>query len=205
MARRIANRSPHEYDRPVARRLHRYKPCNAHALLLLFADICRGRVMNVNIEFDSSVSSAPAGFQNAMLTAASLFNPCYRQYYDQHRGGYGEIDGTTLTNLCSGGPSGGHLSEYTQLPSEAVLAEPRLRRARRLMRCRREFDPGPSQVAVWSAEAKALGLLAANNAAVDGYIGIGTNIPQGDLSARCCTKSVTRWAVVNVRAGARRL
>ncbi len=138
--------------------------------------------MNVNIEFDSSVSSAPAGFQNAMLTAASIINSVLTDNITINIAvGYGEIDGTTLTNqnFALGGPSGGHLYSYTQLrgllTSHATAGDA----AFNALPSGSSIQGAP-QVAVWSAEEKALGLLAANNAAVDGSIGIGTNIPSSD-------------------------
>ena len=49
------------------------------------------------------------------------------------------------------------------------------------MRCRQAApSKAEPQVAVASAEEKALGLLAANNAGIDGSIGIGTSYPSSD-------------------------
>jgi hypothetical protein len=147
--------------------------------LYLVALASRSTIMNVHIVFDSSAQSAPAGFQSAVLAAASIIDAALTDNITVNIAvGYGEINGTTLTNQsgAEGNVAGGNLFSYSQvrtllsngastgdttfasLPSGSSIQ-------------------GQTQVAVWFAEEKALGLLAANNAATDGYIGIGTSLP----------------------------
>jgi hypothetical protein len=161
--------------------------CSAVATLVIHKSLClylvaqasRSTMMNVHIVFDSSALSAPAGFQSAVLAAASIIDAALTDNITVNIAvGYGEINGTTLTNqsgaegnvaagnffsysqvrtLLSNGASAGDTT-FASLPSGSSIQ-------------------GQTQVAVWFAEEKALGLLAANNAATDGYIGIGTSLP----------------------------
>jgi hypothetical protein len=135
--------------------------------------------VNVNVEFDASALGAPASFRNAVLTAVSFLDATLTDNITVNIAvGYGEINGTALPNQAGaeGTTSGGHIYSYSSisglLRSHALPGD-------------HTFDAlpagssiqGQTQVAVWSAEEKALGLIGANGGALDGAIGIGTNLP----------------------------
>jgi len=135
--------------------------------------------MNINISFDSSVQSAPAGFQSAVLAAAQIIDAALTDNITINIAvGYGEINGTTLTkqNGAEGNVASGNFFSYSQvrtlLTNGASAGDTSF-----LSLPSGSSVQGQSQVAVWFAEQKALGLRAANNPAIDGEIGIGTGVP----------------------------
>ena len=134
--------------------------------------------MIINVEFDANALAAPAAFRNAVLTAASLIGAALTDNITINIAvGYGEIDGTPVASTSAeGGPSSGHFYSYSQIRSLLVAdASPGDTTFNSLPAG--SSIQGQSQVAVWYAEEKALGLRAANDPAIDGYVGFGTGIP----------------------------
>lgn len=134
--------------------------------------------MNINIEFDANALAAPASFRNAVLTAASLIDAVLTDNITINIAvGYGEIDGTPVSGTgAEGGPSTGNFYSYSQIRSLLVAdASPGDTTFNALPAG--SSIQGQTQVAVWYAEQKALGLRAANDPAIDGYVGFGTGIP----------------------------
>ncbi len=134
--------------------------------------------MNINIEFDANALAAPASFRNAVLTAASLIDAALTDNITINIAvGYGEINGTPVSGTSAeGGPSSGNFYSYSQIRSLLVAdASPGDTTFNALPAG--SSIQGQTQVAVWYAEEKALGLRAANDAAIDGYVGFGTGIP----------------------------
>ncbi len=135
--------------------------------------------MNVHIVFDSSALSAPPGFQSAVLAAASIIDAALTDNITINIAvGYGEISGTTLTQQAGaeGDPAGGDFFAYNQIRGLLVGGASAGDSVFNGLPSGNSIQ-GQPQVAVWFAEEKALGLRAANNAAIDGSIGIGTNLP----------------------------
>jgi hypothetical protein len=136
--------------------------------------------LQFNLIWDSSVASAPAGFESAAIYAASL----YTQYYSNPEVinvhiGYGEVDGYRLGQGALGeSMSYGYLDSYSQVLSElkgdagsstwAAQADSSLPAA----------DPtNGGSFFVSTAEAKALGQISGYGTATDGYIGLSSIYP----------------------------
>jgi hypothetical protein len=136
--------------------------------------------LQFNLIWDSSVASAPAGFESAAIYAASL----YTQYYANPEVinvhiGYGEVDGYRLGQGALGeSMSYGYLDSYSQVLSElkgdagsstwAAQADSSLPAA----------DPtNGGSFFVSTAEAKALGQISGYGTATDGYIGLSSIYP----------------------------
>ena len=134
--------------------------------------------MNINIEFDANALAAPASFRNAVLTAASLMDAALSDNVTINIGvGYGEIEGTPVSSTSAeGGPNIGSLFSYSQIHS-LLLSHAFANDTTFNSLPIGTSIQGQSQVVVWSAEEKTLGLLAASNSAIDGYVGFGTGIP----------------------------
>jgi hypothetical protein len=136
--------------------------------------------LQFNLIWDSSVASAPAGFESAAIYAATL----YTQYYSNPEVinvhiGYGEVDGYRLGQGALGeSMSYGYLDSYSQVLSElkgdagsstwAAQADSSLPAA----------DPtNGGSFFVSTAEAKALGQISGYGTATDGYIGLSSIYP----------------------------
>jgi hypothetical protein len=140
--------------------------------------------MHINVQFDAF--PGPPAFRNAVLTAAAMIGAALSDNITVNVWvGYGDfgVNGTTplpSQSISEGNTTGGISVSYSQVrnllidhaaPGDATFNS--LPAGATIQ--------GQNQVAVWSAQEKALGLLAANNAAYDGFVGIGTNIPTSAL------------------------
>ena len=125
--------------------------------------------MQININYDSSVSNAPAGFKSGVQAAVQYLDSEFTNPITLTIDvGYGEVDGQTL----SAGDLGESFVTSRQYVSESYAAVRNALLA--------ESAPGSSTLPttsplsgtlfMWQAEAKALGL-PQNNVAVDGYVG----------------------------------
>jgi FG-GAP-like repeat len=135
--------------------------------------------MNVNIQFDSSALSAPAGFQNSVLIAAAMIDAVLTDNITINIAvGYGEMMGLPLTNQAgaAAGLSGGNLYNYDQIRNLLISQASAGDTTFNALPAGTSIQ-GQSQVVLWTAEEKALGLLNPNNAGIDGEIGIGSNVP----------------------------
>ena len=134
--------------------------------------------MNINIEFDANALAAPAPFRNAVLTAASMIDAVLTDNITINIAvGYGEIDGTPVSSTSAeGGPSSGQFYSYSQIRSLLVADASTGDTTFNSLPVGSSIQ-GQTQVAVWYAEEKALGLRGANDPAIDGYVGFGTGIP----------------------------
>jgi hypothetical protein len=110
--------------------------------------------MEINLVFDSSVSSAPAGFVSAIEYAVSVLDAAFTNPVTINIDvGWGEVSGTSLGagDLIAEGTSPIQQSAYATLPGT---------------------DPTKgSGVEITTAEAKAVGLLPGSGTDVDGYVG----------------------------------
>lgn len=125
----------------------------------------------IDLIWDSSVASAPAGFKQAIVAAAqfltSLFSNSAIVNIDI---GYGEVAGTALGSGALGeSESYGYLTSYaTVVNALAHDNYPVVTAAN---------APTGAQFFVTSAEAKVMGLASANGTAVDGFIGLSSGNP----------------------------
>ncbi|MDB5575787.1 MAG: hypothetical protein JWR80_963 [Bradyrhizobium sp.] len=134
---------------------------------------------HINLVFNASVNNAPAGFVQAVQTAASQIEALFSDSITLNISvGWGEINGQAITrsHVALGGPNSGHYYTYAQTVSAlngdrttpddftAVAALPA------------SLNPNNNgSIAIWRAQEKALGLVGATDAAIDGNIGFATD------------------------------
>jgi hypothetical protein len=143
--------------------------------------------MNVNLEFDPSALSAPAWFRQAVQTAANILSKTFTDPITVNIAvGYGEVTASgPPTTLTSGEAEGAalvgdyigyttvHSALLAQLSPAVVSGAAALPSGAAIL--------GTNQVAVWSAEEKALGLWTGDNTTLDGAVGFATDITASEL------------------------
>ncbi len=124
--------------------------------------------MQINLIYDSSTSSAPAGFFTAMAAAAQyLDNLITNNITVNIQVGWGEAGGQSLGGALGEGGSYGTLLSYTQLKAD-LLAQSNSPAYANLP----ATDPSNGAgILVSLAQEKAWGLVAANGTEVDGLVG----------------------------------
>jgi hypothetical protein len=127
----------------------------------------------IKLIWDSSVTSAPKGFMQAVIGAAQYFTSQFsNKEIININVGYGEIAGGQMSAGALGeSESYGYLTNYATVTN--VLAKDGFTFAA-------TNEPTQSQFFVTSAEAKTLGLVNASATALDGYVGFGTLSGTGD-------------------------
>ncbi len=134
--------------------------------------------MDINLEFDPSVASAPAGFTAAVQYAASYFDTLLTDPITVNISvGFDEIGGQPITEPgeAEGGPVGGLDISYSQL--QQLLAAHLTSAAQSEMLANLPTtDPtgGNPDIYISPAEEQAWGLLPADDTALDGQIGFDT-------------------------------
>jgi hypothetical protein len=145
--------------------------------------------MDINLIPDSSVGSAPTGFTAAIQAAANIFDQDFLGNYTVNiTYGWGTYDGQTnseLTTANNGISSIGGVEDSTEvgyatlkslLTSHATLSDQQAAVAS-LPANSSTFPGNANSLFVSSAQEKALGVLAANNGAIDGSIGFNVTDP----------------------------
>jgi hypothetical protein len=131
--------------------------------------------LQFNLIWDSSVSSAPAGFESAAIAAASLYTGYYSnpEVINVHVG-YGEVDGYRLGQGALGeSMSYGYLDSYSQVYSELQGDASSSSWAAQADASLPTTDPtNGGSFFVSTAEAKALGQINGTGTATDGFIGL---------------------------------
>ena len=139
--------------------------------------------MNINLEFDAKALAAPASFRAAVQQAATVLDAALIQNVTINiEVGYGEdpLSGAlSPQSSADGGPAGGRNISYSSLRSDLIANATAGDTTFNSLPVGSSVQ-GQSQVIVWDAQLKALGLEPANNS-IDGSIGIGTQVPQADL------------------------
>ena len=126
----------------------------------------------INITWDSSVTSAPSGFQTAVLNAAHFIEANYTDPVTININvGYGEVAGTTLGSNALGSSltslaSVSYSTLYNALKADGTTASDATAVA-----SLPTSAPVSGGFAVTTAQAKALGLSSATGTATDGSIG----------------------------------
>ncbi len=136
--------------------------------------------MQINLLYDPSVSSAPAGFQTALAAAAQqidnlITNPIILNISV----GYGEVNGVPLGagDLGEGGPAAGQDVTYAQLRSYLGGNSTSPVDASSVANLPAADPTGGSAFFISSSQEKAWGLLAANATGVDGSVGFTSTYP----------------------------
>ena len=129
--------------------------------------------LQIKLIWDSSVSSAPRGFMQAIIDAAHYYTSQFsNKEIININVGYGEIAGGQMSAGALGeSESYGYLTNFPTVAN--ALAKDGFTFAA-------TNEPTQSQFFVTSAEAKTLGLVNASATALDGYIGFGTLSGTGD-------------------------
>ena len=127
----------------------------------------------INVTYDSSVTSAPAGFKTAVNAAVAYLESEFTNSMTLNlKVGYGEVGGTAMGSGALGeSESSFDLVTYTQLRAALAAHATQPDQVTALAHLP-TTSPGTASFAVANAEAKALGLVAANGTAVDGSIGL---------------------------------
>jgi hypothetical protein len=120
----------------------------------------------IKLIWDSSVTTAPSGFMQAVIDAAQYYASQFSNNEIVNINvGYGEIAGGKMSAGALGeSESYGYLTNYATVTSDL---------AKDGFTFNANNEPTNSQFFVSSAEAKTLGLVNAHGTALDGYIGFG--------------------------------
>lgn len=134
--------------------------------------------MDINLEFDSSVQNAPAGFTTAVQYAASYFDTLLTDPITVNISvGFDEIGAAPIaaSGEGEGGPLGGTDITYGAL-QQALAAHLTSAAQEEMLTNLPATDPtgGGANVYISPAEEKAWGMLPANATALDGEIGFNT-------------------------------
>jgi hypothetical protein len=139
--------------------------------------------MNINIEFDANALAAPASFRNAVQQAATILDAAITQTVTINlEVGYGEdplYGALPAQTSADGGAATGQSMSYSSIRAYLIAnATPGDNTFYSLPAG--SSVQGQSQIIVWGAQLKALGLEAPNSS-IDGSIGIGTQVPQANI------------------------
>jgi FG-GAP repeat len=143
--------------------------------------------MFINLEFDSSVSSAPAGFTTQIQQAANMLDAAFRDNITVNiKVGWGEINGNTIqpdpkfgntTNYALGHVNNGISISYASLRTDLAAGSKSSSdfTALAFLPTNNTSFPNQNSFFVASAQERALGLMVPSDATVDGAIGFGTD------------------------------
>jgi uncharacterized membrane protein len=135
--------------------------------------------MNINVIYDQSQSSLPAGFVAAVNYVVNYFDTTFTNSITVNIDlGYGEIAGQSLGS----GALGESETFFNSVGYSQAVNALKANQSSSAQQSAYSTLPGSSPVnggTLWvsTAEEKALGLLAGNNSAIDGYVGIGSTYP----------------------------
>jgi hypothetical protein len=140
-------------------------------------------MMLINLEYDSNALGAPQSFRDTIQSAANLLDTTFTDPITVNLSvGYGELTvGSTVYSLTNGAAesvaSGGQYFSYNQVRSllAGQVSSDVLSGVQALPDA--AAVQGQSNVVVWSAEEKALGLIPAGATGLDGAAGFATDIP----------------------------
>jgi hypothetical protein len=134
--------------------------------------------LTVNLEFDANAQAAPASFRTAIQTAANMLDAAISNNITVNiKVGYGEDNGDPVINgSAEGGPDNGLFESYSTVRADLIAdAAPADTNFNALPLG--SSIQGQTQVVVWNAQLKAMGLLSANDTTTDdGSCGFATDI-----------------------------
>jgi VCBS repeat-containing protein len=135
--------------------------------------------MQVNIIYDQSVGSLPAGFVAAVNYVVNYFDTTFTNAVTVNIDlGYGEVAGQSLGSGALGESETYFDSfSYTQVVNALKANQPSLTQQAAYATLPGSTPLSGGTMWVSTAEQKALGLLAGNNSAIDGYIGLSSTYP----------------------------
>jgi hypothetical protein len=130
--------------------------------------------LNFNVTFDSSVNSAPVGFTSAFNTAIQILQSTYNDNITINMNvGFGEINGNPLSpgNLGQSSTFQQGFFTYNQIRTALTNDATSATDATAVAHLPAADPTGGANFVMSNAEAKALGLLAANATGTDGFVG----------------------------------
>ncbi|GAC1356434.1 MAG: hypothetical protein NVSMB42_15210 [Herpetosiphon sp.] len=132
----------------------------------------------INISWDASVSSAPVGFQSAVIAAAQYLESKFADPVTINISvGYGEVNGTALSS-GSLGQSLSYLNSYSYSTLRGSLAaDATSPQDSSFLASLPSAAPVSGPFWTTSAEAKALGLSSATGTGTDGFVGFSSAYP----------------------------
>ncbi len=135
--------------------------------------------MDLNLIYETSTNSAPAGFRTALTAAANYLDKLITNPITVNiQVGWGDYNGTPLTNQqgSTGGIALATFVPYNQLATALYnnVDSPATFTAFENLP---NSAPGSYNIAASNAQRKAWGLMAANGTEIDGYVGFGTAAP----------------------------
>lgn len=152
-----------------------------------------GSGMTINLVFDSNAQSAPQRFRDGMQAAANIIDAAFSDPVTINiEVGFGEFDGGSLPNqntsegdfFFQGTEGNGFFPSYSTLRSLLASHETSANDTTAVNSLPNTSSiQGHSNILIGSGQAKALGLLAANNTDLDGIVGMGTNFTGNTLIA----------------------
>ena len=135
--------------------------------------------LKINLIWNADAIAAPAGFRTAVQTAANLLQSAFsNNIVLNFHVGYGEVAGQALTNgSAAAGPSGGISMTTANLKTALLNSAASADDTAAYTNLSPNLNPnGNGSVVVWSAQEKALGLLAPASGGIDGEVGFATDI-----------------------------
>jgi len=136
--------------------------------------------MQINVTFDQAIGSLPAGFVAAIDYVVEYFDHLFTDAITINIDvGYGEVNGQALGSGALG-ESITFLNSYNYSTLRGALAgDAKSADDATAVTSLPGSDPIGGTHTYWvsTAEQKALGLLAANSAAIDGYVGFSSTLP----------------------------
>ena len=125
--------------------------------------------MQIDVTYDASVAKAPAGFKDCVAAACAFFDATFAAPVTINIAvGYGEIAGTDMDGTAIGVSQDAAYFPATYAQLRNALIEQNAPGASTLP----ANDPTRLSLLMPNAEAKALGFVAADDPAIDGWIGI---------------------------------
>jgi hypothetical protein len=139
--------------------------------------------MQINLGFDAQAQAAPQSFRDEIQKAANLLDSTFKDNISVNISvGYGEINGSAEpSGGASAGPASGVFDSYAKVRSWlATNASYEVQSGVAALPTGSSIQ-GQSIVAVWRAQEKLLGDVAANDTGLDGSSGFATDIPTAVL------------------------
>jgi hypothetical protein len=133
--------------------------------------------LQINVTYDSSVNSAPAGFKTAVQAAVQFFDTTFSNNISVNIAfGWGEVDGSKMDAGSVGESSGSYYESfytYQQVKSALATADAGASAVFQAVQSLPVMDPtGGASFVIPIAEEKALGLFTGPSTVTDGYVGL---------------------------------
>ncbi len=171
-------------ENEIEHRNHMRKPALAFSMPLLpvltflLSPAPRCEALTFNVTFDATTAGAPSGFFSAFRAAIDLFQTNYDDPITINlQVGWGKINGQNLSpgNLGQSSTFQPAFYQYSQIRTALMNDARSAEDAEAVMNLSSTDPTGGAQFTMANAEAKALGLLAANAPGLDGFVGFSTN------------------------------